>query len=199
MKSAASSSGSSTVPSPRASFGPGERKNGTSAPSAAASSCRRASASGSSSVSFASRSAAAASELPPPRPAATGICFSIVTRQRGSRARRRRERLERAADERVVVEARDVELLGGVQLDPVGELERRHQGHDLVLAVVAQRTDDEREVQLRGSLASRSWQRVGKGDELERCELLGANVGRALELLERGEDLVAARKASLGE
>ena len=68
---------------PWASFGPGERKNGMSAPSAAASSCRRASGSGSSSVSFASCSAAAASELPPPRPAATGICFSIVTRQTG--------------------------------------------------------------------------------------------------------------------
>ncbi len=36
------------------------------------------------SVSFASRSAVAASELPPPRPAATGIRFSIRTRQRGS-------------------------------------------------------------------------------------------------------------------
>ena len=170
-----------------------------SAPSAAASSCRRAPGSGSSSVSFASCSAAAASELPPPRPAATGICFSIVTRQRRLRARRRRERLECAADERVVVEARDVELLGGVQLDPVGELERRHQGHDLVLAVVAQRTDDEREVQLSREPPSRSWQRVGKRDEVERCQLLGANVGRALELLERSENVVAAREASLAE
>ena len=104
-----------------------------------------------------------------------------------------------AADERVFVEARDVELLGGVQLDPVGELERRHQGHDLVLAVVAQWTDDEREVQLSRVPLSRSWQRAGKRDEVERCELLGANVRRAAELLERGEDLVAAREASLGE
>ena len=40
--------------------------------------------SGSASVSFASRSAVAASELPPPRPAATGIRFAIVARQRGS-------------------------------------------------------------------------------------------------------------------
>ena len=49
--------------------------------------------SGSSSCAFASRSAVAASELPPPRPAATGTCFSIRTRQpcgapRASSARR---------------------------------------------------------------------------------------------------------------
>ncbi len=40
--------------------------------------------SGFSSVPFASRSAVAASELPPPRPAATGIRFTIVARHRGS-------------------------------------------------------------------------------------------------------------------
>ena len=52
----------------------------------------------------------------------------------GLGVRCRRERLERPADERVFVEARDVERLGGLQLDPVGEAERRHHGHDLVLA-----------------------------------------------------------------
>ena len=73
QKSCGRSSGASSRPVPAPSCGPEVRKNGTSAPSSAASSCRRSGGSGSGSVSLASRSAVAASELPPPRPAATGI------------------------------------------------------------------------------------------------------------------------------
>ena len=66
---------------PVPSCGPSARKNGTSAPTRAASSASAAGSSCCSSCAFASRSAVAASELPPPSPAATGIRFSIRTRQ----------------------------------------------------------------------------------------------------------------------
>ena len=77
------------------SCGPPVRKNGTSAPSPAASSCSALGGQRLGSVSFASRSAVAASELPPPRPAATGIRFSIRARQRGSTPRPPRARRAR--------------------------------------------------------------------------------------------------------
>ena len=113
QKSCGRSSGSSVVPSPEPSCGPSTRKNGTSAPSVAASSCSSAGESGSGSVSFASRSAVAASELPPPRPAATGRRFSIRTVQRGRGAGARGERGEGVADERVRGEAGDGQRSAG--------------------------------------------------------------------------------------
>src|SRR5438445_699644 len=54
------SSGRRELPSPSPSWGPGTRKNGTSAPSSAASTARASYASGAGSVSFASRRAVAA-------------------------------------------------------------------------------------------------------------------------------------------
>ena len=98
--------------------------------------------------SFASRSAVAASELPPPRPAATGIRFSIRARQRGS-TRRGGDRFERPPDERVVREAVDRELGGRLERDRVAELDPLEDRRDLVQAVVPRRPDDEREVDLR--------------------------------------------------
>ena len=84
QKSCGKSSSASSLPSPEPSCGPLARKNGTSAPIPAAMACSSAAGSGSASEPFARRSAVAASELPPPRPAASGMCFSILTRQRGS-------------------------------------------------------------------------------------------------------------------
>ena len=71
-------------PSPSASFGPGSRKKGTSAPSAAASACSRSGSEGLRKRCVGQPSAAAASALPPPRPAATGISLEMRTCQAGS-------------------------------------------------------------------------------------------------------------------
>ena len=87
-------------------------------------SCRSSAGSGSGSVSLASRSAVAASELPPPRPAATGICFSIRTRQRGSTPAPRASSRSAARDERVAREALDPKLRRLLELDPVDEIDR---------------------------------------------------------------------------
>ena len=64
--------------------GPAQEEGHVGAEAARERRAARPAGSGSWSVAFASRSAAAASELPPPRPAATGIRFSIRPRQRGS-------------------------------------------------------------------------------------------------------------------
>ncbi len=61
------------------------------------------------------------------------------------------EGLERAADERVAGEAVDAQLGGRRDVDPVGHADALVDGDELVLAVVAQRPDDERQVDLRGS------------------------------------------------
>ena len=76
------------MPVPVASCGPSARKNGTSTPSLAAVawSCSEDGCSGTSSQ--ASRRAVAASELPPPRPAATGIRFTILAPRQANRWRR---------------------------------------------------------------------------------------------------------------
>src|SRR5204863_395584 len=64
--------------------GPSRRKNGTSAPRLAAIASRWGSGTLADRSSFPSFSAAAASALPPPRPAATGIRFSIRAASRPS-------------------------------------------------------------------------------------------------------------------
>ena len=102
----------SVVPSPVPSCAPRRRKNGTSAPSDAASRSSTSTDSGSSSRSFASSSAAAASLEPPPRPAATGIRFSMRASKRGASAGASRQRLECRRDQRVVLEAVDARRLG---------------------------------------------------------------------------------------
>ena len=87
----------------------------------------------------ASRRTAAASALPPPRPAATGIRFSISIRsggalpaalaQRGQRPRGEVLALRRLAD--------DLVALGLLDRDPVGQRQRLEQGAELVQAVGA--------------------------------------------------------------
>jgi hypothetical protein len=58
------------------------------------------------------------------------------------------QRAERLAHERVVCEAVDPELGCLVELDPVDEVDPLEDGQDLMLLVVTQRADDEREVYL---------------------------------------------------
>ncbi len=94
--------GARLEPSPPPSCAPLERKNGTSAPIVAARAARSDGPSGSGSSSFARRRATAASELPPPRPAATGIAFSISTLQAGSIPARCGKRGQGCRDDGVV-------------------------------------------------------------------------------------------------
>ena len=101
------------------------------------------------SSSFASRSAAAASELPPPSPAATGIDLVISTFQCGSTPAAAASAASAAGDDRVAVEAGDVEALADRKRDAVTELDALQDRCDLVLAVVPEGADDEREVDLR--------------------------------------------------
>ena len=76
------------------------------------------------------------------------MCFSI--RARHAPAGLGGEQLERAAHERVVGEAVDVDLASaGSTSIAVGEVDALENGRDLVVAVVACRPDDEREVDLR--------------------------------------------------
>ena len=149
MNAWGSSSAVRTVPSPSPSWGPRARKKGTSAPRSAASWWRRASATGRPSASFASSSAAAASELPPPRPAATGICLSMTARQYGSTpaspaisssARRTSVSSSNPSTTRPAVRSSS---------DPVGEADPLKHGRHLVLAVRTTRADDQCEVDLR--------------------------------------------------
>ena len=116
-------------------------------------------------------SAVAASELPPPRPAATGICFSM----RGAPAVRRVERRERAPHDRVAREPVD----GGAVAGSSGggrEPDALVNGHELVLAVGARRANDEREVDLRRRRA-RSRPRAPSGaPRIGRRKLLGPHV-----------------------
>ena len=158
--------------------GPSARKNGTSAPSSRGERVQRARRRAArASVAFARRSAVAASELPPPSPAATGMRFSMRARQRGSTpaaaasassARRTSVSSREARRPRASAPARA--SMRSASVDP---LERRH---DLVLAVVAQRADDEREVDLRGGAARVSGARSASATNSGGVELLGAHV-----------------------
>ena len=67
-----------------------------------------------------------------------------------ARSRLRRDRLERAPDERVPGEPGDAQLGRRLELDPVGEIDPLQDRRDLVVAVVAPGADDERKVDLRG-------------------------------------------------
>ena len=58
------------------------------------------------------------------------------------------ERDQRVAHERVAGEAGHLEARSGRDRDPVAEVDSLQDGHDLVLAVVAQWPDDEREIDL---------------------------------------------------
>ena len=99
--------------------------------------------------SFARRSAVAASELPPPSPAATRDVLLDLHAPARLDPRGAPRALERGADERVACEAVDAKLRRRLDVDPVDELDPLVDGQQLVLAVVAQRADDEREVDLR--------------------------------------------------
>ena len=84
---------------------------------------------------MASTSAAAASALPPPRPAATGIRFSSRTRQRGSTPASSARQLERAAHQRVSVEADDLEGRPHARSSSqIAEIDPLEDGRDLVVA-----------------------------------------------------------------
>src|SRR5262249_33818468 len=61
------------------------------------------------------------------------------------------ERAERARDERVVGEAGHSERVRRLDRDRVGEVDPLQEGRDLVLPVRAERSNDEREVDLRRS------------------------------------------------
>ena len=75
--------------------------------------------------------------------------FSIRTRQRGSTRARHSEGLEGAPHDRVLCEALDRELVGGLEHDVVVDVHALEHREDLVLAVTAKRPDDEAEVDLR--------------------------------------------------
>ena len=66
------------------------------------------------------------------------------------------ELLERGANQRVVGKAFDSERGCVVELDPVDEVDPLQDRQNLVLAVVADRPDDEREIDLRGGRRSHS-------------------------------------------
>ena len=78
--SAGSSTSLSTCPRPIAICGPGQRKKGTSLPTAAAASYRSLGERSSANSRSSATSVAAASELPPPSPPPAGTRFSMVTR-----------------------------------------------------------------------------------------------------------------------
>ena len=148
-----------------------------------------------SSVSFASRSAVAASELPPPRPAATGIRFSIRARQRGSTPAAAGERLERARTS--VSPAKPVDAQGRrrLELDPVGEVDPLEDGRDLVLAVVARVGPTTSARLIFAGAAAPHRRALGERDELGRRERLGAHGRVAADRLERRRRLLARRDA----
>ena len=75
--------------------------------------------------------------------------FSILHAPARLHSGRSGETFERGADERVAAEAVDAELGRLLDLDPVDEVDPLEDGQHLVLAVVARRPDDEREVDLR--------------------------------------------------
>ena len=176
---------SSVEPSPCRAAGRRARKNGTSAPSPAATAASSSSGSGLSSAPLASRSAAAASERrrrARPRP---GSASRSAPRQRAPA--RAASRVERRAHDRVVREAVDARLGRAARPRRVGEVEPLEDRHDLVLAVVAARADDEREVDLRrrpsAPLAHRE-PRVSATNS-SRLERLGADVRVAADRRER--------------
>src|SRR6478752_7411970 len=106
-------------------------------------SCKSSAGSGSGSVSFASRSAVAAAEAGGDRDLLLDLDPPASLDPRGSS-----ELAERRADKRVAGEAVDHKLRRLFELDAVDEVDPLEDGQDLVLAVVAQRADDEREVDL---------------------------------------------------
>ena len=88
-------------------------------------------------------------ELPPPRPAATGMRFSIRTRQRGSTpaVARRASRARRATSVSPAKPSTRRPVAGSSSIRSASSTRWRTVS-DLVLAVVARRADDEREVDL---------------------------------------------------
>ena len=99
---------------------------------------------------MASLSAVAASELPPPRPAATGMCFQIRACQRGSLSAASARRSSARRTSVSSAKPSTAELGRRLDRDAVGQVDPLEDGGDLVPAVVAERADDERQVQLRG-------------------------------------------------
>ena len=182
------------------------RKNGTSAPSAAASSCSAA-------ARAAARAARSRAGARSPRrscrrrgPAATGIRFSIRTRQPCGA----RERVERARGRscpprtrRRVVSARRLDA------DPVAEVDALEDRHDLVLAVVADRPDDEREVDLRrrgadhASASASATNSAGSSSSARTSRSRPIAAERGDRLLARGDagerERVGERLAAVGE
>ena len=148
QKSCGRSSGSSSLPSPEPSCGPSARKNGTSAPICAARPCSSSAGSGSAKrlvrePERGRRIGAAAAETGGDRDLLLDLDPPASLDPRGSS-----ELAERRADKRVAGEAVDRELRRLCELDAVDEVDPLEDGQDLVLAVVAQRADDEREVDL---------------------------------------------------
>ena len=186
-------------PSPRPSCGPSARKNGTSAPSAAASAWSSAAGSGVASVCVGEpecrrRVGAAAAETgrdrDPLRDRRTPA--RLDAGGGGERGRARRGRACRRGSRSTASAGR------GLDRDAVGEVDPLQDGRDLVLAVRAGRADDEREVELRRR--RRSSQRLGERDELRRRERLGTRLRRAADRLERRRrDLARASPASASE
>ena len=169
---------------PPTSASAGSSCEGTSAPSPAASSGERRRP-----RRAASRSTAAASALPPPSPAATGIRFSISTRSGAASQPRSRSAASAPRGQVLALDARADDLVAlrlGVDLDPVGERERREQRAELVQAVLAPRPDVEAEVELRRGAQDHARPqplelRRERG-ELLRRQRLGARVRRQPEL-----------------
>jgi len=71
-------------------------------------------------------------------------------------ARASSELLERRADERVAGKPFDSQRGRVVELDPIDKVDPLEDGQDFVLAVVTDRPDDEREINLRGGRRSHS-------------------------------------------
>ena len=146
-RSPAAGRAAQAAPVPLAELRPVVRKNGTSAPSPAASSCRRSAGSGSGRARW--RAGA---------PSRRRSCRRRGRRRRGcasrsvpaSAARRGRGRRSSAPPTRVSSGEAVDRSAAAARQDAVGEVEALHDGRHLVLAVVAERADDEREVELRG-------------------------------------------------
>ena len=147
--------GVNTSPMPRPTACSPPTKNATSAPSVRESAARRARGHSSFQRRLSASSTLAASELPPPRPAPSGMRFSSGDRRPGSGTRCLLERV-RSADRQVFVDAHarhlvrahDRAILAQRDRERIREVDEREQGLDVVIAVVAAPGHVEKQVDL---------------------------------------------------
>ena len=173
------------------------KKNGTSAPTRAATCASSSGSSGSSSDSFASESAVAASLLPPPSPAATGIRFSMRTRQRGSHPAALASASSAVADDRVLDESLDDERIRRLDRDRVVQVDPLQHRDDVVLSVVASPPTTSARL-IFAYAAADAHRSAPPADELRRRELLRTRVRRPPDRRERLLDVALASRPPTG-